>query len=209
MSKVLVTPVARGSYLQVFTPKAFDNDSGGKAKYSVTLIFDEEAQKTPEFKTLVSAVQACIRDKWGDKRPQNLRSPFRKGEEKDSEGFGPGKVFINASTEQKPNVVSSRRGPDGALAQLTSPSDLVSGDYIRCSVRPFAYDQKGNRGVAFGLNNVQFVKKGQPLGGRTRADDDFADTVDTGANDSDLDDLLGGSSQTGGRAEDLDDGIPF
>jgi len=40
----------------------------------------------------------------------------------------------------------------------------VSGDYIRVSVNAYAYDAAGNRGVAFGLNNVLFVERGEPLG---------------------------------------------
>ncbi|GAY71780.1 ssDNA-binding protein, partial [Streptococcus canis] len=32
----------------------------------------------------------------------------------------------------------------------------------------------GNKGIACGLNNLQKLRDGEPLGGRTRAEDDFA-----------------------------------
>ncbi|PWG75044.1 hypothetical protein DF186_14750, partial [Enterococcus hirae] len=41
------------------------------------------------------------------------------------------------------------------------------------SIRPFTYDVSGNRGVAFGLQNVQKLRDGDPLGGRTKPEDDF------------------------------------
>jgi hypothetical protein len=40
-------------------------------------------------------------------------------------------------------------------------------------VRPYYYDQKGNKGVSFGLLNLQTVADGDPLGGRVRPTDAF------------------------------------
>ncbi|MDA5441330.1 ssDNA-binding protein, partial [Staphylococcus aureus] len=36
----------------------------------------------------------------------------------------------------------------------------------------------GNKGIAVGLNNIQLVEKGEPLGGASAAEDDF-DELDT------------------------------
>ena len=33
------------------------------------------------------------------------------------------------------------------------------------------------KGIACGLNNLQKIRDGEPLGGRSRAEDDFADEV--------------------------------
>jgi hypothetical protein len=39
----------------------------------------------------------------------------------------------------------------------------------------YAYDVSGNRGVSFGLGNVQKVADGEALSSRTTAEDDFSD----------------------------------
>jgi hypothetical protein len=43
------------------------------------------------------------------------------------------------------------------------------------SVNFYAFNSNGNRGVACGLNNIQKLRDGEPLGGRSRPEDDFAD----------------------------------
>lgn len=42
----------------------------------------------------------------------------------------------------------------------------------------FLSTQNGNKGIAVGLNNIQLVEKGEPLGGASAAEDDF-DELDT------------------------------
>ena len=54
---------------------------------------------------------------------------------------------------------------------------MRSGDYFRVSLGGFAYT-KPNPGVSFGLNNVQWIKKGVTLSGRKRAEDDFSPVED-------------------------------
>jgi hypothetical protein len=55
--KALISPKARLSYPQLFRAKP--GPDGGEPKFSATLIFDEEAQKTPEFKALKDAAAAA------------------------------------------------------------------------------------------------------------------------------------------------------
>ena len=52
-------------------------------------------------------------------------------------------------------------------------NDFVSGDYGRVSVTAWAYDTAGNTGVSFWLNNIQLLEKGESLGGKSSAADDF------------------------------------
>jgi hypothetical protein len=44
---------------------------------------------------------------------------------------------------------------------------------VRASLRAFAYDTNGNKGVSFGLNNIQKLGEGQRLDGRKAATDEF------------------------------------
>lgn len=41
----------------------------------------------------------------------------------------------------------------------------------------YAYNANGNKGIACGLQNLQKLEDGEPLGGRSRPKDDF-DAVD-------------------------------
>lgn len=59
---------------------------------------------------------------------------------------------------------------------------MVSGDYIRASLNLYPFNTNGNKGIAVGLNNIQLVEKGEPLGGASAAEDDF-DELDTDEDD--------------------------
>ena len=106
-----------------------------------------------------------------NKPPKNLRSPFRDQGDRELEGYVEGCVFINASSLQKPGLVDRQR------QDIIDETEFYPGCYARATLRAFAYDNNGNKGVAFGLNNVQKLRDGDPLGGRTRAQDDFADDL--------------------------------
>lgn len=53
-------------------------------------------------------------------------------------------------------------------------SEMYSGVKGRASINLYAYNINGNRGIACGLNNLQKISDGTPLGGKSRAEDDFA-----------------------------------
>ena len=46
--------------------------------------------------------------------------------------------------------------------------------YGRASINFYAFNSNGNKGIACGLNNLQKIRDGEPLGGKSRAEDDFA-----------------------------------
>lgn len=166
----LVTPKCRLSFPTLFRPRAIE--AGKEPVYSCTLLISPEAQATPEFAALKAAASAAVREKWGDKVPAGLRSPFRKAEEKaDKEGYEPGWLFINCSSKQRPGVVDRNR------QAIIDENDIYPGCFVIASLNPYAYDQKGNKGVSFGLNNVMKVADGPTLGNRTRPEDDFADVA--------------------------------
>ena len=79
-----------------------------------------------------------------------------------------------------------RHDPHVAIEDSTR---VYSGCYARVSLNMFPYDAAGNKGVSAGLNNVQFLRDGESLGGRSRAADDF-DALDDDEGE-DFDELLG------------------
>ena len=50
-------------------------------------------------------------------------------------------------------------------------SEVYSGVYGRASINFYAFNSNGNKGIACGLNNLQKIADGEPLGGKSRAED--------------------------------------
>ena len=166
----VMTPRFRVSFPNVFRPGKV-MQVGAEPKYNCTMLFEKGADLT----ALKNAAQAAVVEKWGSdkaKWPKNLRSPFRDQGEKEFEGYVKGAVFINAASKQRPGLV------DEKVQDIIEEKDFYPGCYARATVRAFAYDQAGNRGVSFGLQNIQKLAEGEPLGGRTKPQDDFEPVAD-------------------------------
>lgn len=169
-----LTPYFRVSFPNVFKPKR--NDFNGKDEYSLVALFPKGA----DLSVLKAAAQEAITKKWGadkSKWPSNLRTPFRDQAERAKNvdgkmilpsGHEEGAIFMNLKSTQRPGLI------DKDKQEIIDEADFYSGCWARASVNAFAYDQKGNRGVTFGLMNLQKVKDDAPLGKRTRAEDDFS-----------------------------------
>ncbi len=77
---------------------------------------------------------------------------------------------VRASSKTRPSVV------DLNIQPIIDPNAFYSGCYARATVSFYAYNQNGNKGVGCGLNNVQKLADGEPLSGRTTAEEDFGGT---------------------------------
>lgn len=169
-SKKIMTPEFRVSFPNVFTARSdFD---GQEPKFSIVMLFD----KKTDISSLKKLCEAVVKEKWGDKIPKNLRSPFRDGDQDkpDMDGYA-GHIFVRASSKGRPGLV------DQAVQPILEQERFYAGCYARATVNAFAYDKAGNVGVAFGLQNVQFLRDGEPFSGRTKAEDDFDATEQGGA----------------------------
>ena len=168
----VVTGVVRLSYEHVWEPASVN---GGKPKYSVSLIIPKTDTKTvTDIKT---AIDNAIKDgaaKFGGKIPPKgaLKLPLRDGDaERDDEAYK-GCYFVNANSTTPPQIV------DRAVQPILDRSEVYSGCYARVSVNFYCFNSNGNKGVACGLGNIQKVRDGEPLGGRSSAADDFASDLD-------------------------------
>ena len=56
---------------------------------------------------------------------------------------------------------------------ILDPMDCGSGDYANVSVNFYGFSASGNRGIAAGLGNIQKVRTGERLAGKTSAASDF------------------------------------
>lgn len=159
------------SYLHCWEP---DSINGSEPKYSVSAIIPKSDTKTVE--AIKAAVEQAKKDsvsKWGGKIPANLKLPLRDGDidRPDDEAYA-GCYFFNANSRQAPEIV------DAQVQPILNQAEVYSGCYGRISVTFYGYNSNGNRGIAAGLGNIQKLRDGDPLGGRTRAEDDFEPEAD-------------------------------
>lgn len=170
----VITGKVRLSYAHLFTPKAINE--GQEPKYSVSLLIPKSDKVT--IKKINAAIEAAKKEgekilagKSG-KIPANIKLPLRDGDEErpDLPEYA-GHYFVNANSTQKPGIVDQNVEP------VMDQSEVYSGCYARASINFFAFDKAGNKGIGCGLNNIQKLADGEPLSGRSRAEDDF-DTVD-------------------------------
>ena len=61
---------------------------------------------------------------------------------------------------------------------ILTRSEVYSGVYGRASISFYAFNSSGNKGIACGLNNLQKIRDGEPLGGKASAESDFASDED-------------------------------
>jgi hypothetical protein len=66
---------------------------------------------------------------------------------------------------------------DAAVQPIMEEGEFYAGCYARATISPYAYDKAGNRGVAFGLRNIQKIADGEPFSGKSKPENDF-DSLD-------------------------------
>lgn len=162
--KVLIP--CRFSFLHCWEP---DSVNGSEPKYSVSAIIPKSDTKT--INAIKAAIEQAKKDsvsKWGGKVPANLKLPLRDGDidRPDDEAYA-GCYFFNANSRQAPQVVDAKVQP------ILDQNEVYSGCYGKISVTFYGYNSNGNRGIAAGLGNIQKLKDGESLGGRSNAADDF------------------------------------
>jgi len=173
----LITPEFRAAFVSLFKATAGKNADGttNKPKFAIRACFPP----TANIATLKKEAENAAKEKWGDKIPKTLRSPFRANEELENPIVGIGDDWIvmtfSANEDRRPGIV------DAKLQDIIDDSDAYSGAWYRAQVRAFAYENAGNKGVSFGLQNVQKLRDDDPLGGgKIPANKAFEPVGDTG-----------------------------
>ena len=170
-TKVITGVNTRWSYVNAWEPKSINE---GAPKYSIFLHIPTSDTKAIE--KIQAAIQAAY-DEGQDKLKGNgksvpalsvLKTPLRDGdaERPDDEAYADS-YFINANSGTAPGIVDADRQP------ILDSSEVYSGVYGRASINFYAFNSNGNKGIACGLNTLQTIKDGEPLGGKSRAEDDF------------------------------------
>ena len=172
-TKVITGVNTRWSYVNAWEPKSIN---GGAPKYSVSLIIPKSDTKTLE--KIRAAIQAAYEEGQSKLKGNGrsvpalsaLKTPMRDGdaERPDDEAYA-NSYFVNANSGTAPGIVDADRNP------ILERSEVYSGVYGRASINFYAFNSNGNKGIACGLNNLQKIRDGEPLGGKSRAEDDFAE----------------------------------
>ena len=170
--KVITGPKTRWSYANVWEAKSVN---GSAPKFSVSLIVPKSDTAT------VTKIQAAIEAayKEGESKLKGngrtvpalsvIKTPLRDGDiERPDDPAYANAYFINANSATAPGIV------DAACNPIMNRSEVYSGVYGRASISFYAFNANGNKGIACGLNNLQKISDGEPLGGKASAESDFA-----------------------------------
>lgn len=191
------TPRFTISYPHLLEGQVWANKPDAKPSYNCVAIFAPGTDLEP----MKKLVKEALAEKWPDvkKRPQGLRNPIRKNEERWLEGedgktipaagYPAGGHFVALKSNEKPKCV------DQSVKLITDSSQLYAGAVAIAVVRFYAYDFQGNRGISCGLQTLQVVADGPRLDNRVRPEDAFKPAPelaggDTGAVFDDSEDAL-------------------
>lgn len=170
--KVVTGPDTRWSYVNAWEPKSIN---GGTPKYSVSLIIPKSDTKTVA--KIKAAIEAAYHEGEGKLKGNGrtvpplatLKTPLRDGDaERPDDPAYANAYFMNANNSSAPGIVDADRQP------IIERSEIYSGVYGRASVNFYAFNTNGNKGIACSLNNLQKIRDGEHLGGKSNAEDDFA-----------------------------------
>lgn len=153
-TKVITGKNTRLSYFHGWEPVSIN---GGTEKYSVFVLIPKD--DTEIINAINAAVDAAIEEgiaKFGGKKPNKatIKLPLKDGDvERDDDDYK-------------------------AVKPILDRDEVYSGCYVKVSLNFYAFNSNGNRGVACGLGNIQKIRDGEYLGGRTSATDDFTTVED-------------------------------
>ena len=172
MGTAITTGVVRLSYAHIFEPAA---DLSGNIKYQATLLVPKSDTKT--IKAVEDAIEEAKQLGDGDGTRPTDGEPY--GEECHDHYI----ITAKANENRPPLVV------DKNLQRILDQTAVYSGCYVRANINFYAYNSNGNKGVACGLNGIQFVRDGEPLGGvQVTAESAFGDGFEFA--EDDVNDIL-------------------
>lgn len=174
--KVITDTATRWSYANIWEAKSIN---GGTPKFSVSLIIPKTNTRTVQ--KIKAAIEAAYHE--GEAKLKGsgksvpplaaIKTPLRDGDtERPDDPAYVNAYFINANSATAPGIVDADRNV------ILTRSEVYSGVYGRASISFYAFNSNGNKGIACGLNNLQKIRDGEPLGGRASAESDFTTDED-------------------------------
>lgn len=174
--KVITGKDTRWSYANVWEAKSINS---GTPKFSVSLIIPKTDTVTVQ--KIKAAIQAAYEEGQAKLKGNGrsvppltaIKTPLRDGDtERPDDPAYANSYFINANSANAPGIVDADCNP------ILTHSEVYSGVYGRASINFYAFNSNGNKGIACGLNNLQKIRDGEPLGGKASAASDFSTDAD-------------------------------
>jgi hypothetical protein len=198
----LVTAKGRILWHAVFKPKkAKGAPKDAVGKYEFNLLFPKDAShdalKSAAIEAGTEKFAKTFKDSPSGKWPSSIKSPFKRTADNDKlvaalEEAGlkveDWPVFFGARSADKPGVV----GPNGK-AEGVDEEHVYSGRHAKMTMDAYAYDSNGNKGVTFGLKNIQLLDNDDELvvgGGRVSAESEFEAAEGAGDDSKSSDDVF-------------------
>lgn len=194
----LVSAKGRILWFSVFKPR---KGKGGKeGKHEFNLLFPKDSDHTAVKEAAMEAGKDKFAKAFKDaagKWPSSIKTPFKRTADNDKlvaaleaegikvEDFP---VFYGARSADRPGIV----GPNGK-ADGIDEEQVYSGRWARMTTDAFAYEAEGNKGVSFGLKNIQLLDNDEPLaigGGRVNAESEFEAVEGAGDDSKNADDIF-------------------
>jgi len=190
----MVTPVARGSYCTVDTPRVIPGSNDKTPRYSVTLILNPAActdlytaicmvadarwpiEQRPDYRNPQQLVNVSGKDLlFWPKEFGGLHYPLRDGNALYVQDMKKNEVYRGAFTlNSSLSSVSAKGSPQKPVlidenGQAADPRLFYSGCYVRAQITLGAFPRQGqqipNRGISVTLNSLQFISHGPKLAG--------------------------------------------
>ena len=170
--KRVLTPVARISWAYLLEPDNPKEDNK-KPMYRMSMLFPKGTDMTP----LYEAAGTAVKEKWGNKRPNNLNSPFHDGNSKIDDNSDPNDIeaykntiMINVKSSERPRVGCKI---NGKFVEIDDPNKIYNGMWCRATIKASAYSNRGNQGVSFWLDDVCKTDDDKKINQRRNTDADF------------------------------------
>ena len=170
----IITPKGRLSYPHLLNRNTEGNYPSDK--YETLLLIP----KTENISVLIKACEAVLMEMFSEEYAgldQLKNPPVRDGDEKGGEYAG--HWFIKAKSDNRPAIV----GPNPKVV-IDNPELVYGGQWARLSLSVYGYKKPGNKGIAFGLKNVQILGGGEPFGSGAGNPADQFPTEQEGVNDN-------------------------
>lgn len=165
------TGETRLSYVHLYEPYS---SNGGEAKYCTTVLVPKnDVQTKARIDAAIEyAKQKGVAEKWNGMLPPVVALAIY-----DGDGVRPNGEPFGAECKGHWVFTASNKNPvqmvDAGMNPILQKGELYSGCYARVCVSCFAYNSNGKRGIGFGLEAVQKLRDGDPLGGGVSVADAF------------------------------------
>ena len=163
----------RLSYVHLDKPWA--QQPGAEPKYSTTILVPKNSDGKAKIDAAVQAATQAAIAKHGRAFPANPATSVHDGDglrPSDNQPYGEecrGCWVFTASSKQPVSIV------DINLQPILDPTEIYSGMYANVGITFFGYSNPSKKGIGVGLENIQKIGDGEPLGGnRASVEDDFA-----------------------------------